>query len=409
MRARFATATLPFMLALVCSLPVSAQQYTGTFTVANDVGGVMTLVLREAGDRVTGTLSSNGSAYQIDGYLEEGMATGSMRGPEGILYFEAERYDGEIWVMLYGSHANGEPNYDDYSEVTFIEQGAGTPGAARGQSSGAGGGNPLSDQTGGNPLADGTGDPYVGTFSDGNVTLRLQGRAGRYEGQVMVGNEVYSVQAQGSDYGIQGVINAPDGQYELSAQPQAGGLFVVSGGMQYRLIRRRGAAEQMGGFGLGRPQSLSGADPGQGQPGAQTGGARTSTGRELAPGFSESGPEVQRWIQFLAGNKLTRMSSYSSGNAGGYSSRTDVYLCSDRSFAMRGENSVSVDVGGASGSSSGADGGQGQWYVITNGQAIGLILEYASGEIQEFRMEYQNQETYANGERVYLTPAEVCR
>ena len=42
------------------------------------------------------------------------------------------------------------------------------------------------------------------------------------------------------------------------------------------------------------------------------------------------------------------------------------------------------------------------------GQVVGLVLEFADGQTQEFRMDYQNQETYANGERVYVTPAEVC-
>lgn len=46
--------------------------------------------------------------------------------------------------------------------------------------------------------------------------------------------------------------------------------------------------------------------------------------------------------------------------------------------------------------------------MITNGQVVGLILEQNDGQAQGFRMEYQNQETYANGERVYVTPAEVC-
>jgi hypothetical protein len=75
---------------------------------------------------------------------------------------------------------------------------------------------------------------------------------------------------------------------------------------------------------------------------------------------------------------------------------------------MREESSVSVDVGGAFGSSGGTGNGRGRWYVITNGQVVGLVLEFDNGETQEFRMEYENEQTYANGERVFVTPAEVC-
>ncbi len=116
---------------------------------------------------------------------------------------------------------------------------------------------------------------------------------------------------------------------------------------------------------------------------------------------------MQEWVSFLAGSKLTRMSSYSSGSAGRYSARTDIYLCSDRSFLMRDESSVSVDVGGAFGSSGGTGNGRGRWYAITNGQVVGLVLEFDNGDTQEFRMEYENERTYANGERVFVTPAEV--
>jgi hypothetical protein len=70
---------------------------------------------------------------------------------------------------------------------------------------------------------------------------------------------------------------------------------------------------------------------------------------------------------------------------------------------------VNVDVGGAFGNAGGVGNGQGTWYVITNGQVVGLILEGGNGEVTELRMDYQNQETYANGDRVYVTPAEVCR
>jgi hypothetical protein len=193
------------------------------------------------------------------------------------------------------------------------------------------------------------------------------------------------------------------------AQAQNGGLIVVSGGVQYNLRRETGDADQATGSGGRAPNAgQAGRTGAPGGAGASGGAGQTSTGRPLAPGFTEDHPQVREWVAFLAGSKLTRMESYSSGSAGGYSARTDVYLCSDRSFALRDESSVSVDVGGAFGNSGGVGNGQGRWYVITNGQAIGLILEFGAGEVQELRMEYQNQETYANGERVYVTPAEVC-
>jgi len=400
--------TLPLLLALsalVWSLsladvaPLAAQQYTGTFTVPNQAGGVITFILKETGNGgVTGSLASNGVRYTLDARIEDGMMVGQLRSSEGTLFLEAERWDSELLVMLYGTDEQGQLNYDDYSEIGFTL-------AAVGASSGAGTGTARTGGAadGGNPLGGASSDPYVGTFSDGNVTLQLQGGGGQYQGQVNVGGVTYPVQAQGGAQGLQGVIQAPDGQYQLAAQPQGNGLVVVSGGVQYNLQRQTGQGGASGQT-AGTGQRAGGASAG----GQAAGGGRTGSGRELAPGFTEDHADVREWVSFLAGKKLTRMSSYTSGTAGGYSARTDLYLCSDRSFALRDESSVSVDVGGAFGNAGEVDSSQGQWYVITNGQVIGLILEARNGEVTEFRMEYVNQETYANGERAYVTPAEVC-
>ena len=103
------TRLLPVLAAFLLA-PGVAAQYTGTFTVPNQVGGVMTLMLQQgAGGVVTGSLSSNGVQYQIQGRVEDGMVAGSMSGSEGVLFFEAERWENELWVMLYGSDASGQP------------------------------------------------------------------------------------------------------------------------------------------------------------------------------------------------------------------------------------------------------------------------------------------------------------
>jgi hypothetical protein len=102
------------------------------------------------------------------------------------------------------------------------------------------------------------------------------------------------------------------------------------------------------------------------------------------------------------------MSSYSSGSAGGYSSRTDVHLCANGQFAMSGSNLVSVDVGDAGGYSGGNTGGQGTWRIITQGNVVGVELRYADGQAEQHRLDYQDDKTYVDGERWLITPSEVC-
>lgn len=117
--ALFASALgLTCVLASLNSLPAAAQQYTGTFTVPNQSGGVMTVSLQETGGGVVaGRLSSNGVEYAMEGRIEEGTLAGLMQGVEGVLYFAAERWEDELWLELYGVDGNGQPNYEDYTEI----------------------------------------------------------------------------------------------------------------------------------------------------------------------------------------------------------------------------------------------------------------------------------------------------
>jgi hypothetical protein len=117
----------------------------------------------------------------------------------------------------------------------------------------------------------------------------------------------------------------------------------------------------------------------------------------------------REWSQWLAGNKVTKMDSYSSGSAGGYSMRIDTHLCSTGEFAMYDQSTVSVDVGGASGYSCGNGAQMGRWRIITQGQLIGIELRYNSGQAEVYQLTYEDGATYADGERVYVTPSEVCR
>jgi hypothetical protein len=111
---------------------------------------------------------------------------------------------------------------------------------------------------------------------------------------------------------------------------------------------------------------------------------------------------------FLAGKKATKMSRYSSGLEGGYTSRTDVHLCSDGQFAIRDQNAVSVDVGGAYGAAGGNSAQAGTWRILTQGQLAGIELRYRNGAVERYRLERQGGATYVEGERWLITSSELC-
>jgi hypothetical protein len=127
-------------------------------------------------------------------------------------------------------------------------------------------------------------------------------------------------------------------------------------------------------------------------------------------GIHDGSKEGVEWADFLANMKATQMESYSSGSAGGYSSRTDYHLCANGQFFMTDENSVSVDVGGAYGYGGGSGSGVGTWRVVTQGQLVGIEFHHPNGEVSQHRLEYdyQSSATYVDGSRWYITPTDQC-
>ena len=123
-----------------------------------------------------------------------------------------------------------------------------TGGAEGGMSGGAssGGANPLvpdlSVKNCDNPLV--PCDPFVGTFTDGRLTLILdagQGAGGGYAGQVTLDGESYPLEAQGeaqeSSETLNGTFTAGDNRFEFSATLEGDTLTFVTGSTTYTLSR----------------------------------------------------------------------------------------------------------------------------------------------------------------------------
>ncbi|TFG49892.1 MAG: hypothetical protein E4H38_04350 [Gemmatimonadales bacterium] len=127
-----------------------------------------------------------------------------------------------------------------------------------------------------------------------------------------------------------------------------------------------------------------------------------------ANALDDNTPAGREWRIFLAGKKATKMSRYSSGLEGGYTSRTDVHLCGDGQFVVRDQNSVSVDVGGAYGNAGGNSAQAGTWRILTQGQLAGVELRYGNGAVERYRLEHRDGATYVEGERWLITPSELC-
>ena len=88
---------------------------------------------------------------------------------------------------------------------------------------------------------------YVGTFSDGKLTLQLADgdRDETYKGAVTLNGSRYAVNAQDTDTGVSGQFNTPNGPFSFTLAPGAGDQVVLtSGATHYTLSRTSGGAAQ---------------------------------------------------------------------------------------------------------------------------------------------------------------------
>ena len=132
--------------------------------------------------------------------------------------------------------------------------------------------------------------------------------------------------------------------------------------------------------------------------------------RRVAP------PIVKQLENRIRGKLLTYLSSYSSSGSssggystgGGFSTKSEIFLCTNGQFSYRGQDSMSFDTGGGFGGSHNRKNALGTWRVYSyQGQPV-LELRHRNGAKQEFRLSSRNRKTYLNGKRYFVTPNSLC-
>jgi hypothetical protein len=254
---------------------------------------------------------------------------------------------------------------------------------------------------------------FTGTFvaqgQAGPVTVALQqAGGGKVTGTLSGNGAVFQVEGEPEEATtIVGTATGQQGRLFFQATLQGDQLVILfvepgpDGSPNYETAQelafvRQGAAAggAIGALGAG------GVQPQPAQPGAMGG----------ATGALDDGTPLGReWSQGLAGRKLSRFDRYSSGTSGGYTSEEELTLCSSGEYLYRKSSSMSVDVGGAYGSSGGRGGETGRWRVVTQGQVAGLELRAQSGEVTLVRLHFQDNLVHIDGGKVYRTAAEVCQ
>lgn len=368
---------------LPAHLAAQTPDFSGSFSAPGQNGTVVVTLVNAGNGQYTGTMSNGSLTWQLRGDRYEDALTGTISTGQGVFAFEAHLADPQLQLILVEVGADGVPRTDQGQELTFTRVADST---ANPQGPPAPAGGALSDLVrGGGPAP--ASDPFLGSFSDGQFTLSLQASDDGYAGRLALGAEAYPVAARRSGDHLEGRMTAPTGQYDVIISASADGVVLSNAGTDYAL--RRVAGQQSG-------VGASAAPAGPAQPASP----------------ADDSPLAQQWRAYLAGKKVTYISSYSSNTpgGGGLSTKLVYHLCSDGRFAYSGSDVVSHNLPGAGVPGGGSAGSaSGTWRIVTQGQLAGIELRFANGQTETYRLDMQGNQTFANGERVYVTPGEVCR
>jgi hypothetical protein len=216
--------------------------FNGSFATPSESGGSVVLtVQQDAQGAITGTLQGDSATYQIQGTTDPaGFIVGAVLDPQGG-GFAFEGYPGstsdELLLSIYTDNS-GEAQ----GQLVFQRQGAATP-TRQTQTPQPTANNPLAPANqNANPLA--PTNPWVGTFSDGNLTLSLQGANGQYTGTLELSGQRYRLSASSEGATLVGQFESNGSMFDFSCSLQGDTVTLTSGGTAYAL-KRQGASNPL--------------------------------------------------------------------------------------------------------------------------------------------------------------------
>jgi hypothetical protein len=392
---------------------VSSGGFSGEYAIQTNSGPLTLSLHEDASGRVTGTMmDTSGGKYTLDGAVNaaSGVALGILVAPNGTQAMFKVQPTAEGVGFAFTPPGNKNANLDTAQVFPFKRTGEAS----------AGGGNPLAG--GGGASA---GDPFTGVFSDGNIYLELQGAGGQYQGQIEFQGQDYPLTAQSPDgRNLRGRFTTGSGRFDFTGSLNGATLSFVTGGTTYQLRREDDTA-------AGAENPLAGGAPAANPPGGGSAGYNPAPGGGAAgynpaaggaadgiqrnpmapatPGrLSDNNPQSLQWLNHLRGKLLSRLSSYTSGTAGGYSSNERMLLYPNGQFEYYSSSSVSVQSEGPVYTASGSSGGQGirrgTWRIVTAQGTSYLALVYEGTAKEEYaELDFRDNKTFIDGRRAFVT------
>ncbi|MBI1983259.1 MAG: hypothetical protein HYS61_03580, partial [Acidobacteria bacterium] len=219
-----------------------AQNFSGTYVLESGEGGTVLSVQQDPQGKVRGTLQfDDGPGYQLEGMIKNNEAVGiaSLQGKSSL--FKLRFQGDQLMYTIIPVTADNKPDVKNAQEFPFIRHGD-VPATAGGEFPTAG--NPLAPAAPGggaaNPLAEGgtAPDPFVGTFADDRLTLRLSGGGGNYTGQMQFQGQTFPVSARSPDgRSLRGTFSSGGDSFQFDAMLQGPALALTTSGTTYNLRR----------------------------------------------------------------------------------------------------------------------------------------------------------------------------
>lgn len=226
------TASLCLAL-LLAAAPLHAQGFTGSWTIAGGAAPI-TLTLRQAGARVTGTLQGQ-SSFRIEGRIEDGDFEGMASNASGRLYLAAELDEsGNLSLVMAEVGPDGSPQMATARQMVAIRSGA------RGR------------------------DAWAGAFAGPQLSLQLENRGGTYQGVALYQGARYTVQGQVQGNQMSGQYSDGSTVYPFQAQLDGDVMQFAAGGQVFQMQRQAaggGAPDVAGGRGTAPAGGVAGGGP----------------------------------------------------------------------------------------------------------------------------------------------------
>lgn len=233
----------------------TAQNFSGTWSVPTGTGATLNLQLRQdAAGRITGTLTGN-TTFQVQAQIQNGQLSGYAVAPGGRLYMEGQLQGEGLSLALAEVGADGQPQVQTARTVVLTRAGGARLGARGGAAS----------------------DPYVGTFSNGDLSITLTRNAQGYAGTASYQGAQYQIAAQMAGDRISGMYQTNGQNAPFQAQVQGDAMVLATNDGTYQLQRTGGAGAAGGGMAMGGQGVMGGQGALSGQ-GAMGGGGAVAGG-----------------------------------------------------------------------------------------------------------------------------------